>query len=790
MYIGIGKSSTETLVCDMKTNKKRSRQLAILITLMVVLAVVVALISVRYFHMERDASLTRLQEQTQYGAQRIRLAVKSSQSYLEEMALPVYDAYTTSEADGRNTLATFGSTSIISRMELLMPDGTLYTPYGQSTEPTLSYERMAQQDFGVTRRSLDKKFSNSYIVRLYVPVRRDTRTLAVLCGVVEVENLSVLLQPSIAYGEKATLSLFEGETGNYLIGGRSAASPGNIRDAENYNFVRGYSKDAFFEDVRTGNSGSTLMQDPATGDNYRVYYIDVGIQDWMAALSVPESVVFSHANLSIALFVIMIALLAAIVIPFLLWFLRDVRRREARNEVEFEGMRYSLEIQQTLFRAHMNPNAFHQALEEMAHYLSADATVLYFADEEGRIIQRSLGGSATKAPPKKADLQAVFPGAAKAVMEEGHFAGNRPSIWEKKDRESAQEIGIRNMMLVRLDTLDGSKTLGVLAAINVDVFWEDTAPLDQVSFTFTMALENYQNYQILARMGQVDELTGLMNRNYYQTRLEELGDLEGGMLGCIYMDANGLHEINNHLGHDAGDEMLRSVADALLSNFDKQNTFRLGGDEFAVLVRNMPPEELERLAKKVADTVDKCGYSVSVGIEFQEGHIQIHSLVAAAEAAMRQSKAEYYANQGGERQMRNLKEQSQSAKQDADDILSALAPSFAGIYFVSPQNDACRPMVASDFFLDFLAEAKDSFQGAMDLYIQERVAPEDQQAMVDFCRYDTLVEQLATGDRHEVDITYHRVDGKVVHLQVRQPRRTGDDQHEIMWLFSMRRDDR
>lgn len=776
----------------MKTKKNRSKQITSIVLLMVALAVILVSFLGRYYHRERAACLTRLEEQTQIAAQRVVDRVQSTQSYLERLAAPVYDQCMESEAEGREILAAFGNTSVLSRLELLMPDGTLYTPYGRSSDPTLSFEKLSQQGMGITRRTLDKLSPNQYIIRFYVPVRRSSRTVAMLCGVAETEQLTQLFHTS-AYDQQAGLSLVEGGTGNYIVSARNTTgAPGNLRDLESYTFTGGYSKDRYFNDIQSGKQGTCVVKDPASSTNYRLRYMSTDVQDWMVVLSAPERVVFADSNHSVILFAIMALLLAALLIPFLLWFFRDVRRQEARNEVQYQGVRYILEVQQTLFRAHIHPDAFHQALEEMAGYLTADATVLFFLDEEGRLYQRSLGGSATKAPPKKADLYAVFPGAAKAVMEEGHFAGNRPSIWGKKDQESAQEIGIRNMMLVRLDTLDGSKILGVLGAINVDVFWDDTAPLDQVAFTFTMALENYQNYQILTRMGQVDELTGLMNRNYYQTRLEELGDLDGGTLGCIYIDANGLHEINNHLGHDAGDEMLRSVADALLSSFDKKNSFRLGGDEFAVLVRNMPLEEMKRLAKKVADAVDKCGYSVSVGLDWQEGHIKVQSLVAAAEAAMRQNKAEYYAKQGGERQMRNLNnrlEQTLSAKQDADDVLSALAPSFLGIYFVSPQKDTCRPMVAADFFLEFLAEAKDSFQGAVDLYIQERVAPEDQQAMVDFCRYDTLVERLAASESHEVDIFYNRVDGKPVRLQVRQPRRTGDDQHEIMWLFSMEKSD-
>ena len=51
---------------------------------------------------------------------------------------------------------------------------------------------------------------------------------------------------------------------------------------------------------------------------------------------------------------------------------------------------------------------------------------------------------------------------------------------------------------------------------------------------------------------------------------------------CVYIDANGLHELNNERGHEAGDLMLRFVADSLMEQFPKGSLYRVGGDEFVV----------------------------------------------------------------------------------------------------------------------------------------------------------------------------------------------------------------
>ena len=52
---------------------------------------------------------------------------------------------------------------------------------------------------------------------------------------------------------------------------------------------------------------------------------------------------------------------------------------------------------------------------------------------------------------------------------------------------------------------------------------------------------------------------------------------------CVYIDANGLHELNNERGHEAGDLMLRFGAESLMEQFPKGSLYRVGGDEFVVL---------------------------------------------------------------------------------------------------------------------------------------------------------------------------------------------------------------
>ena len=96
-----------------------------------------------------------------------------------------------------------------------------------------------------------------------------------------------------------------------------------------------------------------------------------------------------------------------------------------------------------------------------------------------------------------------------------------------------------------------------------------------------------------------DALTGLPNRALFQERFAAAvatARRQGEKVGLIMLDLDHFKDVNDTLGHDAGDALLRSVANRLLSTFRRTDTVaRLGGDEFAVILPGVRgPEDLER----------------------------------------------------------------------------------------------------------------------------------------------------------------------------------------------------
>lgn len=154
-------------------------------------------------------------------------------------------------------------------------------------------------------------------------------------------------------------------------------------------------------------------------------------------------------------------------------------------------------------------------------------------------------------------------------------------------------------------------------------------------------------------LSETDLLTGLHNRNSYEQNLKRYADCGEQTLYCIFIDANGLHEMNNTKGHDAGDKMLQFIASALEEQFELNDIYRIGGDEFVVFENNDSEEDIRRRIENVINNVEKESYYVSVGYEKAKGaNIDMSELIKASEKKMYEAKKLFYQQKGIDRRAR------------------------------------------------------------------------------------------------------------------------------------------
>jgi diguanylate cyclase (GGDEF)-like protein/PAS domain S-box-containing protein len=118
-------------------------------------------------------------------------------------------------------------------------------------------------------------------------------------------------------------------------------------------------------------------------------------------------------------------------------------------------------------------------------------------------------------------------------------------------------------------------------------------------------ISDRQRYETeIKRLAYRDELTQLPNRTSFWDRLGAeiaLAKKEKHLLGLLYLDLDGFKAINDTLGHRAGDDLLRGVAERLRGAIRRGDTVaRLGGDEFCVILAGLKhPADAEHVAEKL-----------------------------------------------------------------------------------------------------------------------------------------------------------------------------------------------
>jgi diguanylate cyclase (GGDEF)-like protein/PAS domain S-box-containing protein len=151
-----------------------------------------------------------------------------------------------------------------------------------------------------------------------------------------------------------------------------------------------------------------------------------------------------------------------------------------------------------------------------------------------------------------------------------------------------------------------------------------------------------------------DPLTGLPNRTLFNDRLEHALTRRtrvGGYVAVMVVDLDGFKNVNDSLGHLAGDALLIAVADrfdAHLRDFD--TIARLGGDEFAILVDDLDaPDQAGRVAQRVLDALSSplelrdraVAIGASIGIALADrADRKADRLLSHADAAMYRAKRE------------------------------------------------------------------------------------------------------------------------------------------------------
>lgn len=199
----------------------------------------------------------------------------------------------------------------------------------------------------------------------------------------------------------------------------------------------------------------------------------------------------------------------------------------------------------------------------------------------------------------------------------------------------------------------------LLTEVNNQVSW--TLPLffilprSLICFAITMVCtkistiirDNIKYTQELEALAEIDEMTGVYNRNKYLSMTSE-GYIKEDKLAVIFWDINYLKRVNDTLGHEHGDTLIKSVAEAIRkvsTQFD--HAYRIGGDEFVMIMRGGDEVNVKKKIKEweaeieKLDDIENIPISASYGYAFGKGK-ELEEIIHRADQMMYENKRKFH----------------------------------------------------------------------------------------------------------------------------------------------------
>lgn len=162
-----------------------------------------------------------------------------------------------------------------------------------------------------------------------------------------------------------------------------------------------------------------------------------------------------------------------------------------------------------------------------------------------------------------------------------------------------------------------------------------------------------ENEREIRQYAYYDSLTQLENRIFFKTQVQQqIEAYPKQPFALMFMDLDGFKHVNDSLGHDIGDELLKVVAKRLNHNIRgvgrQSHVARFGGDEFVLMIRNSSEENIGSVALRILDNIERTiqiknhdlKVTASIGICFypQDG-ADVDTLLRLADTAMYDAKA-------------------------------------------------------------------------------------------------------------------------------------------------------
>lgn len=184
-----------------------------------------------------------------------------------------------------------------------------------------------------------------------------------------------------------------------------------------------------------------------------------------------------------------------------------------------------------------------------------------------------------------------------------------------------------------------------------------------MSIFLSYAIRHRNHVDMLHRLSYHDLLTNALNRNAFMDVLSQFRPGQYASAGIIYIDINGMKEINDFYGHHQGDKILITTAAKVFNLFKPDELFRIGGDEFVIITYDLTETDFYEkfnLLRNIFCKKTNLPFSIATGSCWVKSPSDLNSLLQQADSAMYTDKKKFYYG----------KEKTSRYRHNLDDILN------------------------------------------------------------------------------------------------------------------------
>lgn len=634
--------------------KKQFTQLMpTLVVMVLILALTVATYNIS-LKQEVEECFNRLENASETMVQSIKNRVNDDLNYLRligkdfsnEDHLPTYEEY-------KDRLSTFEDVSLFERVDLLMKNNTLYTMHDEVqqiyTNEFLVLNSIAEYMDLVHTDTLTNKRSVNY----YVPILQNETVVAYLVGVLQCDTLDDQFYTKILNGK--THNLIIDTTDGQVVMDNQDMNIDNIASDTDFKILS--PKKNVLKQIHSLKSGVVAFE--KNGEKKYLVYKSVGVYNWELLVLVNEEDAFASVLTLKNNYMIRVICEILILLLYCGFYITKVRRISKKSNELNEDLNVSntlIQCVRKLSNDLYKESTIDEILRIICEFYQAERCYVLDLDMDNKKVNGIF-----EYGKRHDDIH--IENMVRLCLEHtdliNQFFENQKSYYiEDVTHEipytspiyaSFMQQKIHSIIVVPF--MDHKQIKGVFAVDNPKQNYYQKDFLESLCFFIKTAMEREKEKTKLKNLSYVDSLTYAQNRNHFNEYIEQNRNKELHSLGVIYLDLNGLKEINDKMGHIAGDTLIISASYALQEIF-LDNSYRVGGDEFVVIEQDVSELLFFDQYAKLLKRMKELEISVATGCVWKETCPNLSETLQEADQKMYEDKKRYYSLAENDRRRR------------------------------------------------------------------------------------------------------------------------------------------